>query len=194
MSELTFVTCPTCGLPAEFLPAEFLPSEFLPSEFLPSEFLLSGDDASAGAGDEAQRARIRCINMHVSIISPGNPAESTDAPPPASAVHPEVPADAVVAFPDPGQPSRRAGALGRIRQALSACSWRPAWFLVGALAAILAIEAPLFGIGAGILALLTLPVTGLLSARRPWANLVAPACPAWPEPVRNQPEEGLRAA
>jgi hypothetical protein len=175
VSELTFVTCPMCGLPAEFL--------------------LALDEAGPDAGPDAQGARIRCINMHVSIISSGDdPGESTGEPPPAVTVRHEVTADPVLVVPGPCRPSLGTGALRRVRHALSAWSWRPVWFLVGALAAMLAIEAPLVAMSAGILALLALPVGALLSASRTWANIAPPQVSAWPEPVKNQAGEGLWAA
>lgn len=183
MSELTFVTCPTCGLPAELL--------------------FAVDEVSVEAGIDAQGVRIRCINMHVSIISPGDdPGQGTGEPPPAGESPPagevrhEVVADPVVAFPGPHGPGVPTSALRRVSQALGAGAWRPAWFVIGALAAVLAIEAPLVGMGVAVLALLALPVRALLSARRSWCRLALPHLPARtePEPVRSQTEEGRRAA
>lgn len=147
------MACPTCGLPAELL-----------TSFDP--------DPASGV---LRELLVRCMDDHVSTIQlSGSTAPSAAA---------SAPIDLTEAAPEPTAPSAaevvpirgRRPLLAQAADAVRARSRMIFWFAFGALAAALFRQSP---IAALVLLPLSLPIAGLVAARRSWGALrLSPPAP-----------------
>src|SRR5579862_4926062 len=164
MSELTIVSCPTCGLPAELITRL--------------------DEATE---DGRPDIVIRCLDQHVATI-PLTPATAQLKVELARLVLPgEAPVEVAEAAEIVPLRSRRGplAAIGRgisrVVQSIRGMSqaWvRALWFCYGAAAAALFIRQPLAAL---VVLPLTIPIVGLARARRSWKEFAAVTFPARPE-------------
>lgn len=169
MSELTIVSCPTCGLPAELTTR-------------------LEDAAEDGRPDIV----IRCVDQHISTI-PLTPANAQLKVELARLI---LPGDgtAEVAEVVELRPRRRPlGAIGRGLRAMvqairgmSPSTVRALWFCYGAAAAALFIREPLAAL---VVLPLTIPIVGLARARRSWKDFAAVSLPARIELETEEGEE-----
>lgn len=169
MSELTIVSCPTCGLPAE---------------------LITRLDEATEAG--RPDIVIRCLDDHVSTI-PLTPATAQLKVELARLVLPadgsEEAAEVLPIRPRRG-PIRALGDgfrwMIRSIQGMSQGWVRALWFCYGAAAAALFIRQPLAAL---VVLPLTIPVIGLARARRSWREFATVTFPARPEPAGDEDDE-----